>query len=180
MHPLSHSPPSRGMWVAPYRTVKCSHRHKCDRRGFTLAELMIVIVIMGLIAVASIPAIGRFLQSWRLSGETDQLAGFLRRARSTAVMKNRDVIFKFKMSDNTYFYFEDPDGDGVRDAQEYQSATHELPPGISFEGHTLSGPILIFGPRGNANEGGTITLQNRRDHTRMISVFGGTGNVSVN
>ena len=141
---------------------------------------MIVIVIMGIVAVASMPAMGRFLQSHRLSGETNQLAGFLRSARSAAVMKNRDVVFKFQMADETYFYFEDEDSDGVRDATDYQSSTRELTGGITFSGHTLSGPILIFGPRGNTNESGTITLQNRRAATRTVSVFGGTGAVSTN
>ena len=139
---------------------------------------MIVIVIMGIVAVASVPAMGRFLPSHRLSGETNQLAGFLRSARSAAVMKNRDMVFKFQMADETYFYFEDEDGDGVRDATEYQSSTQKLAGGITFSGHTLTGPILIFGPRGNTNESGTITLQNRRAATRTVSVFGGTGNVS--
>jgi Tfp pilus assembly protein FimT len=139
---------------------------------------MITISIMGIIAVASVPAMGRFMQSWRLSGQTSELAGFLRKARSTAVMKNREVVFKFKMSDKTYYYFEDLDGDGVRDSQEYHSGVQQLSGGIAFEGHTLSGPILIFSPRGNANEGGTITLQNTRANTRSVSIFGGTGAVS--
>jgi prepilin-type N-terminal cleavage/methylation domain-containing protein len=167
------------MWVADATIVDCRRMHIGSRGGFTLIELMVVILIMGLVAVASVPAMGRFVQSWRLSGETDSLAGFLRGARSAAVMKNRDVVFKFKMSDMTYYYFEDEDSDGARDAGEYQSATHTLGGGISFESHTLSSPVLIFGPRGNANEGGSITLRNTRANTRSITVFGGTGNIST-
>lgn len=159
--------------------VKCSYKHIHCRRGFTLTELMIAIAVMGLVLAASIPAMGRFMQSWRLNGEIDQLAGFLRGARSTAIMKNRDVIFKFQMSDGTYFYFEDTDSDGVRDGDEYQSGTRTLEGGISIDAHTLSSPILIFGSRGNTNEGGTITLRNTRANTRMVSVFGGTGAIST-
>jgi prepilin-type N-terminal cleavage/methylation domain-containing protein len=149
------------------------------RQGFTLAELMVSILIIGIIAAMSVPAMGRFLQSWRLSGEANRLAGFLRKARSAAVMKNRDVVFKFKMSDETYFYFEDQDGDGVRDANEYSSETCQMTGGITFDSHTLTGPILIFGPRGNANESGAITLANTRSNTRTVSIFGGTGAVST-
>jgi len=167
------------MWVADAAIVDCRRMHIGSRGGFTLTELMVVIVIMGLVAVASVPAMGRFLQSWRLSGETDALAGFLRGARSAAIMKNRDVVFKFKMSDKTYYYFEDENGDGTRDAGEYQSATQTLEGGISFDDHSLSSPILVFGARGNANESGSITLINTRDNTRSITVFGGTGNVST-
>jgi len=156
------------------------HKHKYGRRGFTVAELMIVIMILGLLAVLSLPAMGRFAQSWRLNGETDRLAGFLRKARGTAVMKNSDVVFKFKMSDHSYYFFEDADSDGIRDAQEYQSGTQTLDGGISFASHTLTGPILIFSPKGNTNESGTITLQNRRERTRAVTVYGGSGNVNVN
>jgi len=162
-----------GLQIHP--VVKCSYKHIQSRRGFTLTEIMVVIVIMGIVLVASIPAMGRFMQSWRLSGEIDHLAGFLRGARSSAIMKNRDVIFKFQMSDGTYFYFEDTDSDGVRDGDEYQSATYALEGGISIDTHTLSSPILIFGSRGNTNEGGTITLRNTRANTRTVSIFGGTG-----
>jgi hypothetical protein len=103
----------------------------------------------------------------------------MHRARSAAVTKNTRTIFKFMMADGTYFYFEDNNGNGVRDSDEYQSSIRELSSGIRFKEHTLSGPILVFEARGNANESGDITLMNNRAQTRKVSVFGGTGNIDA-
>jgi prepilin-type N-terminal cleavage/methylation domain-containing protein len=158
------------------REVKITMNHR--KRGFTVTELMISIVIFGLLAAVSIPAFGKFMQSWRLNGEIDQLAGLMARARSAAVTKNTTTVFKFQMSEGTYYYFEDENDDGRRNSSEYQSAIRELPPGVQFASHTLSGPILIFGSRGNAQESGTVTLRNNRQNTKTVTIFGGTGNIT--
>lgn len=145
--------------------------------GFTLVELMIVILIFGVMLTLSIPSFGRFLQTWKLHGEVDRMAATLRMARSAAVMRNSAAVFRFDTNRRTYFYFEDNDGDGQLDNGEYRSATHTLPASINFESHTLGGTAVTFGPRGNTMQGGSITLQNGLDRTRQITIFGGTGNI---
>lgn len=149
------------------------------RIGFTLTELMIVIVITGIAVTASMPAFGRFMQSWRLSGEAENMATMLRKARSVAVMKNIDAVFDFDDTNNNYFYFEDDNGNGTKDAGEYQSETRTFAPGIEFDSKTLSGTSVTFGPKGNTLESGTITLANVRSGNRTIRIFGGTGNIQV-
>ena len=87
-------------------------------RGFTLTELMIVISIMGLLAILTMPGYNKFMANWRLNGDTQELATALRTARSTAVMKNIDVVFEFDPDTQTYSYFEDEDGT-IYDFDEY-------------------------------------------------------------
>ena len=140
---------------------------------------MIVISILGLIAVLALPNYGRFVATWRLNGEAQQLATTLRTARSSAVMKNINVIFSFDTDNSTYFSFEDTDDDGGHDAGEYISATYMLPEGITITAFTLSNPILTFGSKGNTRESGTITLQNILSNTKDIRIYGGTGNVTI-
>jgi len=151
--------------------------HTAKSKGFTLVELMFVIMIFGLIMTASMPSFGRFLQTWKLHGEVDRMAATLRTARGAAVMRNIDAVFSFNTNQRTYFYFEDADGDGARDNNEYRSATYTLPPGINFESQTLGGTTVTFGPRGNTMQSGSITLQNGLERTRQITIFGGTGNI---
>jgi type IV fimbrial biogenesis protein FimT len=152
-------------------------RRKND--GFTLTELMIVISIFGLVAVLALPNYGRFVATWRLNGEAQQFATTLRTARSSAVMKNIDVVFSFDMDANTYSYFEDTNRDGNHDAGEYMSATYALPEGITITAFTLSNPVLTFGSKGNTRESGTITLRNVLNNTKDIRIYGGTGNVTI-
>jgi prepilin-type N-terminal cleavage/methylation domain-containing protein len=148
-------------------------------RGFTLAELMIVILIIGLITALSLPGYSRFLQSWKLNGEAEQFAATMRTARSAAIMKNLNAVFTFNVNARTFFYFEDNDRDGIRDNNEYQSATYRLIPQIEFAAHTLSGTTLTFGPMGNTSANGSITLRNTRKSTKIIRIYGGTGNITI-
>lgn len=155
------------------------NRRKRTNEGFTLTELMITILILGLVAILALPTYGRFMQDWKLNGEADQLAGVLRAARSAAVMKNIDVVFTFNMDTNTYSYFEDVNGNGVRDKAEYRSATFELYNGIMITAHTLPGTTLTFGSRGNTRDSGSITLRNAYNRNKLVRIFGGTGNITV-
>jgi prepilin-type N-terminal cleavage/methylation domain-containing protein len=155
-------------------------KRKNRSKGFTLVELMISIGILTVMVALSIPAFGRYLQTWRLNGETDQLATMLRSARSAAVSKHVNTVFVFDLNNDNYFYFEDQDGDGTRDSNEYRTETIDLPPEITLRAHTLSQQMIFFGPKGNANESGTITIQNLQRKTRTITLFGGTGNITIN
>lgn len=155
-----------------------NNRKRIDE-GFTLAELMITILILGLVAALAMPTYGRFMQDWKLGGEADQFASALRTARSSAVMKNIDAVFTFDMDTNTYFYFEDENGSGVRDHGEYRSDVFELYNGIVIAAHTLSARTLTFGRMGNTRESGAITLRNANNNIRVIRIFGGTGNISI-
>jgi hypothetical protein len=83
------------------------------------------------------------------------------------------------VDDRTFFYFEDSDRDGVRDNNEYRSAIYRLIPQIIFAAHTLSGTTLTFGPMGNTRANGSITLRNTRNSTKIIRIYGGTGNVTI-
>ena len=153
--------------------------NKRTNEGFTLTELMITILILGLVAALAMPTYGRFMQDWKLTGEADQFASALRTARSSAVLKNIDAVFTFDVSTNTYFYFEDNNRNGVRDNTEYRSDVFRLYNGIVIAGHTLSARTLTFGRMGNTRESGSITLRNANNNTRTIRIFGGTGNISV-
>lgn len=148
-------------------------------KGFNLVELMVGIVIAGILFVMSLPAFGRFVHTWRLNGSAEQLSSTLRTARSAAVMKHINAVFQIDINNNEYFYFEDLDGDGARDNGEYRSATHELANGVTFQGMTLAGTTITFGPKGNTSSSGTITVQNLDQHTRAVRIFGGTGNITL-
>lgn len=148
-------------------------------KGFSLAELMVAILIAGILFVMSLPAFGRFVHTWRLNGSAEQLSTVLRTARSAAVMKHINAVFQIDLNRNQYFYFEDLDGDGAHDNSEYRSAVYDLANGVTFRGHTLPSATITFGPKGNTSSSGTITVQNLDQHTRAVRIFGGTGNIAL-
>jgi len=148
-------------------------------RGFSLTELMIVISIMGIMAIASVPAFGKFMQSWRLQGDAGEVAASLRHARNLAVSKNMNVVFIFDQSNGEYFYLQDKDASGTADVGEVSSATRDLSPGITIDKYTMAQQWITFGPKGNTADAGDIVLRNSRNATRTIHVFSGTGNITV-
>lgn len=148
-------------------------------RGFSLAELMIVVTIMGLVLAVSSPAMMRFADSWRLEGEISKMSTVMRAARSTAVTRNVNVLFIFDQTDGEYYTVEDTNGDGSATAGERQSPVHTLPAGFVIENYTMGQQWVTFGPKGNTGDGGTITVRGKRQQEKSIRVYSGTGNVSV-
>jgi MSHA pilin protein MshC len=61
-----------------------------DQRGFTLTELVVIIVIIGILAVSAIP---RFFDNdaFQQRGAADQVKASLRFAQKVAVAQHRDV-----------------------------------------------------------------------------------------
>jgi len=149
--------------------------------GWSLTEIMVAILILGIAAAASIPAFGGFAETYRLSSEADQLASALRTARGLAIMKNTTSVLTFSTTADTYFYFEDDDGSGSASTGEYKSAQKMLPTGFAIDSHTLSGTQVVFGPKGNTLEGGTITLAAIADpgKTKVVRIMSGTGNIRI-
>lgn len=148
-------------------------------RGFSLTELMIVVSIMGVLLAVVTPGTMRFLSSWRLEGEVSKMATVMRAARSTAVSKNINVIFVFDEGDGVYYTVEDTDGDGKLGGGERKGPEHTLPAGMVINDFSMGQQWVTFGPKGNTGDGGTITLQGKREATRTIRVYSGTGNISV-
>ena len=73
---------------------------RMNQRGFTLTEIMIVIMIVGIIAGISAPPLFRYVASNRLQTQTDRLAADLQYARQLAVSTNSTV--RFDTTDDGY------------------------------------------------------------------------------
>lgn len=71
-------------------TVK-NKRKILDERGFSLIELIIVVLIIAILATASIPAIQRNLQLYRLESATGLITSRLTEARLSAIKLNRSA-----------------------------------------------------------------------------------------
>jgi type IV fimbrial biogenesis protein FimT len=95
---------------------------RCTRQaGFTMIELMVTMVIVGILAVIAIPAFGEQLARRRLEGVATDLSTDLQFARSQAVANN-GVVRLMTLSTTQYV---------VRNAANVDLKTVNLPNGIA-------------------------------------------------
>jgi prepilin-type N-terminal cleavage/methylation domain-containing protein len=89
-----------------------------DSRGFTLIELMIVVVVIGLVLLAGLPAFGTFRDAMTVTQASNQVTQDLRMARQVAVTRHCPVVITFGNGTATenignYSVLYDTNGDGT-------------------------------------------------------------------
>ena len=71
-------------------------------RGFTLVELMVVMVILGIFLAIATPLFREMLVNFRIRALTESVLNGLQLARSSAVQRNENVQFEFAQDAGTY------------------------------------------------------------------------------
>ncbi|WP_457636966.1 prepilin-type N-terminal cleavage/methylation domain-containing protein [Oceanithermus sp.] len=141
------------------------------RKGFSLLELLIVLVIIGLIAGVGYASLRGMMERSRLDVATAQVANGLLRARSYAQTKNVAAGWK-KLSDTSYQL------DLGGEVKQYR-----LPGGIRFSGLPNGTEVVYSAPYGEVSVNGSavgalkITLTNNKSLSAEIHVVGVTGKV---
>ncbi len=156
--------------------------------GFTLLEVIAVIVIMGIFFAVSIPLFSRFLENARLDTCTRSVASVLRLARSYAITGDVDcyVVFDTGVSPNEYY-----DSYNAADPVEKK---YKLPAGIWFyrpgdpnpteEAVTFNNDIACFKPTGELDEADNRSVyiadgQSDDARSKIITVERTTGNLEI-
>jgi prepilin-type N-terminal cleavage/methylation domain-containing protein len=97
-------------------------KKRAPRDGFSLVELMIIMVILGIIAAIGIPGFMKWLPDYHLKSAARDLRASFQLARITAIKtgNNCTIAFNQPVGSDTYDYvvFEDADNDLVLDNSE--------------------------------------------------------------
>ena len=171
-----------------------------NRRGFTLIDLLVVIMILGILGMITMPQIGAVVSEVKLKAATGETVLALQYARNLAVKYQRtfavlvrpeDNAFQaidYRYKDDTLAHTEDDPPvrangvlfhplqkhDYVRDFDEmgeYEGVTITSPPGDYY---------IRFYPDGHSSDtDSTISLGLDEDQ-RTITVDAVTGNISIN
>lgn len=132
-------------------------------RGFSLIELMIVLVVLGLIIGYSIPSFNRFSSTLQLRGAGENIAGQLRLAREKAIATGvvQPVTFRYDYLGQSDYRTTPPVGVG---------GSWRLPRGITYAWGTGAESSYVFQKDGRCDHSGLIVLQNRFGQRDTVGV----------
>lgn len=100
-----------------------------DSQGFTLTEILIVMVIVGVLATLAVPSFNELIASQRIKSMASDLNASLTLARSEAIKRNKNVTLSPAGTWQNGWQIADPDNAGVN------IEFHE-----AFTGLTATGP----------------------------------------
>jgi prepilin-type N-terminal cleavage/methylation domain-containing protein len=142
-----------------------------NKKGVTLIELVIVMVIIAIGAVLAAPNIGGFLPRYRLRSATRDIVSTMRTAQIKAVSTNREYQVSLDGTTESYILqYKNTMGDWVD-----EGVTQTLPKGIEIVGD--AGFNAEFNPNSTSSSG-SVTLKNPKNSTRKI-VLHYTGRIRV-
>jgi type II secretion system protein H len=128
-------------------------------RGFSLIELLVVLILIGIMAGVTGPAVGRFLDSLEFKKQTAKVMAAIRYARLTAITRGKYLVMTASEGEGGSGTSLTLSGavEEVRDLALDEDATLELDP-----------VELVFLPEGYATPG-TLTLT-RGERSETISI----------
>src|SRR5262245_30421564 len=132
--------------------------------GFTLVELAVTIMVMGLLLAIAVPSIRSMSQSYKLKGATENMAARLRLYRDRAITTGRIQHFHFVTQlgwDYMVFPMPSHSPDSLQGAW-------RLPNGITYGAGTLGWVEML--PNGRANFSGVVVLRDQRGNQDTVSV----------
>ncbi len=145
-----------------------------NRRGFTAAELLVVMAIVGILVATSVPWMITYWRAATLKAGAEELAAGLNRARQLAISQSRSVCVE--VVGNQYRY-------RLNDC----AGTVQTAPGTDANGYySMSNNMSIttnqnpiFGYLGAANPGATFTVTNPQGAATRNVVVSASGRVQL-
>jgi prepilin-type N-terminal cleavage/methylation domain-containing protein len=175
-----------------------SHSRQTSRAGFTLIEILMVIVLIALVAAFGIPKLN--FSGYRINGAVRSVSALIQRAQRLAITDQNNINVLFDVANNQIKIHSDANNDNVVQASEKVSV-YPVGEGVVFGrngapvrlystaavsfSRTQNGlPEIIFRRDGSASENGglyitTTTALNssRPQDARSIEVTRATGRV---
>jgi prepilin-type N-terminal cleavage/methylation domain-containing protein len=152
-----------------------------NSKGFSMAELMVVVGILAVVAVIAAPNIIKWRSNAKLRGAVQNLRGELQAAKASAARESCWVVVEF-FGDRYRVFVDNGAGAGgnknnnVLDGSERIIRERQLPAGVSIEPSAFT--KTHFNPRGTTGAAGTLALVNKRGDRKKL-IISGMGRIRI-
>jgi prepilin-type N-terminal cleavage/methylation domain-containing protein len=153
-----------------------------NSKGFTVIELMIVAVAIGIFSAIAIPRFGKVMTKLKLKSAARDVTSTLRLARSNAVSQKRPFGVYFDINSQKYILFKDKVNLGSYTYETGDSAiqTVTLPENISFGYASFNNSTVVFHPNGSASSSGMVDVWSYDVYDYLyVDVLASTGRVKL-
>ena len=157
-------------------------------RGFSLIELVIVLVLIGVSVALVTPSLSRFSKRVEIKTAAQNISGILRYFRSESVQKGRvyQVVFDADLREvRVQAAEEEEKGEGEKGESKTVKKTYPLPAGVQMKDFKISEPefasdlpAIEFYPNGASN-GGSVVVDGQDQKGYRIKVHFLTGMVEI-
>lgn len=147
--------------------------------GFTLLEIVLVVLILGILALVTAPVIGRVVGGMGIKTEALSLAEDIRYAQHKALGEGTNFQLALNKSTGTYWVYPLADSTDIRKDVAMGDSVAGISSTFPVDTGNLDITYITYLPTGSPNEAGRITLTNSNGGSVSVIVALGTGRVRV-
>jgi len=179
--PTTHYPTHYSLPIPTRNSASLLFREK----GFTLIELIIVLIVLSAILVITFPRMEAFFAGGYLRSTSRRLVGNIRYLHDRSATTGKRYHLCYNLDENEYWIEEENEEGEFEELKTVLGKREALPEGITFldivtpEGKINSGQTLtLFFPKGYVTKS-IIHLQNEKEEVQTLLLKGTMGQVMV-
>jgi prepilin-type N-terminal cleavage/methylation domain-containing protein len=140
--------------------------------GFTLVELLITLILLGVVLAMAVPVISGWLANSNLKSVARTMASDVAYLRESALSSGRTHMMSFNMGANQYTLRWDSDGAGTyADVPNYPASRTLSDAGDGVRITSVSQSPIMMSSSGAINPFGTVVITNNRGSAATITTL---------
>ncbi len=163
--------------------MKSLNIRSSGRRGFTLIEMAIVCVLIGILAALAVPMFTRTIPRIRTKAEARNILNTIRTARSRAIAENTQYGVYFNTTARSYTLFKDivnPAAMTFDVGDSIIGRENDVDQDVVYSGVNFTGNVIVMLPTGAASQSGNLGINSTSgDSPFTISVLAATGKTKL-
>lgn len=141
-----------------------SKQMKRGEGGVTIIEVAVVMAIVAIMALFVAPAIGQWLDNFRIRQAARDISSTLQQAKMKAISSRLQYRVVFNVGNETYQLWKNDSGWVT------EGNANTVPRGVDIDNTGFTSDTVLFNPNGTSSENGTITIDNEKGQQYQVNI----------